>query len=104
MIMAMFHKEDAEVICRIPLSRRSVPDFIIWLHNKNGKFSVKFAYKLARRTQFHGDRAKASSGCAGKKFGRFCGSLKLKIKLKYLGGELAMIYYQHTTICHVGGS
>ena len=104
MIMTMFHKEDVEAICRIPLSRRSIPDSIIWLHNKNGKFSVKSAYKLARRTQFHGDRAEASSGCARKKFGQFCGSLKFQIKLKYLGGELARIYYQHTTICHIGGS
>ena len=48
MIMAMFHREDAETICRIPLSRRFVRDSIIWLHNKKGKFSVKFAYKLAR--------------------------------------------------------
>ena len=48
MIMGMFLREDAEAICRIPLSRRFVLDSIIWLHNKNGKFSVKSAYKLAR--------------------------------------------------------
>ncbi|XP_075636776.1 uncharacterized protein LOC142609015 [Castanea sativa] len=62
--MCKFHREDAEAICRIPLSRRSILDSIIWLHNKNGKFSIKSAYKLARRTQFHGDRVEASSGCA----------------------------------------
>ena len=66
MIMGMFLREDAKAICRIPLSRRSVLDSIIWIHNKNGKFAVKSAYKLARRTQLHGDRAETSSGCAGK--------------------------------------
>ena len=50
MIMAMFHREGVEAICRIPLSQRSVPNSIIWLHNKNGNFLVKSAYKLARRT------------------------------------------------------
>ena len=66
MIMGMFHRGDAKAICRIPLSRRFVPDSIFWLHNRSGKFSVKSAYKLARQIQLHGDRAKTSSGCAGK--------------------------------------
>ena len=71
MIMAMFHKEDAEAICRIPLSRRSIPDSIIWLHNKNGKFSVKSAYKLARQTQFHGDRPRLQVAVLGKNLASF---------------------------------
>ena len=45
--MSMFHREDVEANCRIPLSRRYVPDAIIWLHNKNGLFSVKSAYRVA---------------------------------------------------------
>ena len=66
MIMGMFHRGDAKAICRIPLSRRFVPNSIFWLHNRSGKFSVKSVYKLARQIQFHGDRAETSSGCAGK--------------------------------------
>ena len=85
MIMAMFHREGAEAICRIPLSRRFVPDSIIWLHNKNGNFLVKSTYKLARRTQFHRDRAEASTGCVGKKIWPVLWKLKIPNKVKVFG-------------------
>ncbi|XP_075636927.1 uncharacterized protein LOC142609203 [Castanea sativa] len=85
MIMGMFHSEDVEAIFRIPLSRRSVPDSILWLHNKNGKFSVKSAYKLARQIQLHGDRAETSSGCARKKIWPVLWKLKIPNKVKIFG-------------------
>lgn len=44
LIMSLFHIEDAKAICRIPLSRRDVPDRIMWMKNKNGLFSVNSAY------------------------------------------------------------
>ena len=34
---AKFHRNDVEAILQIPLSRRHVPDTIIWLPNKNGR-------------------------------------------------------------------
>ncbi|KAL0004444.1 hypothetical protein SO802_012005 [Lithocarpus litseifolius] len=43
MIMTLFHRDDAVAITKIPLSKRDVADSIVWLHNKNGKFSVKEA-------------------------------------------------------------
>ena len=39
-IMALFYREDADAITKIPLSRRVVPNSISWLHNRNGKFTV----------------------------------------------------------------
>ena len=48
-IMANFHCDDADAICRIPLSRRSVMDSIVWLHNKKGVYSVKSGYHVARQ-------------------------------------------------------
>ena len=33
----------------IPLSHRSVSDLVVWLNNKNGMYSVKFGYHMARR-------------------------------------------------------
>ena len=66
MIMSTFHREDAEAIYRIPLSQRYVSDSIIWLYNKNGNFSVKSAYNVARRIQGSGD-VESSRDCAGKK-------------------------------------
>ena len=35
-------------ICRTPLSRRYVPDVIVWLHDKNGVCSEKSSYHIAR--------------------------------------------------------
>ena len=66
MIMTLFHRVDADVITRIPLSRRVVSDSIIWKHNKHGKFSIKFAYKVAQRMRGEGHRAESSGGCVGK--------------------------------------
>ena len=39
--MSLFHREDADAITKILLSKRVVPDSITWLHNENGKFTVK---------------------------------------------------------------
>ena len=84
-IMSLFHKDDVEAICRIPLSQRSISNSIIWLHNKNGKFSVKSTYKLARRSQFHGDKAESLSGCVGKKIWPVLWKLKIPNKIKVFG-------------------
>ena len=85
MIMGMFHREDAKAICRIPLSQRNVPDSIYWLHNRSGNFSVKSAYKLARKLQLHGDRAETSSGCAGRIIWPILWKLKIPNKVKIFG-------------------
>ena len=47
-IMARFTQEEGEAICDIPLSRRQVPDSVFWKHSKDGIFTVKLAYKVAR--------------------------------------------------------
>ena len=43
-----FSKYDAEAIYRIPLSRRYASDVLVWLHNKNGRYSVRSGYYTAR--------------------------------------------------------
>ena len=48
-IMAHFNREEAETICRIPLSQRVVKDSVIWLHNKKGEYLVRSRYHLARQ-------------------------------------------------------
>ena len=65
--MEMFYKEDAEAICRIPLSRRDVDDSILQLPNKKGLFIVKSAYKVARELMQRENVAKSSGGCARKR-------------------------------------
>ena len=66
MIMTLFHREDVDVITKIPLSRRVIPNSISWLHNKNGKFTIKFAYKVERRMRGNGNQAESSGRCVGK--------------------------------------
>ncbi|XP_075636839.1 uncharacterized protein LOC142609091 [Castanea sativa] len=62
LITAIFYREDAEAICRIPLSRRRVADSIIWMHAKNGGYSVRTGYHVARRVFKHEDLAESSGG------------------------------------------
>ena len=40
LIETKFHKEDADAILRIPLSRRFMADSIFWLFNRDGDYSV----------------------------------------------------------------
>lgn len=48
LVETKFHSEDAEAILRIPLSRRHSIDKLFWLHNREGKYSVKSGYHLAK--------------------------------------------------------
>ncbi|XVF26348.1 hypothetical protein REPUB_Repub14bG0008300 [Reevesia pubescens] len=45
----IFYSEDIEHICRIPLSRRSITDCLIWVESPSRDFSVKSAYFVARK-------------------------------------------------------
>lgn len=47
-IESKFHMEDAEAIMRIPLSRRRAEDVMIWLLTKDGEYSVRSGYHVAR--------------------------------------------------------
>ena len=65
-IMDTFEQEDVEGICRIQLSRRDVEDIIIWLHHKTGLFTVKSAYKVARKVLQGENIVESSRGCVGR--------------------------------------
>ena len=60
-IMAHFNREEAEAICRIPLSRRGVKDSVTWMHNKKGECSVRSGYHLARQVLRKADWAESSN-------------------------------------------
>ena len=85
LIMTLFHRDDAAAITKIPLSRRVVSDSIIWLHNKNGMFLVKSAYKVARRMRGEGSRAESSGGCVGKLVWPVLWKLYVPNKIKIFG-------------------
>ena len=48
-IMERFNREDAEAICKIPLSHKRVTDAVVWLHNKDGNYSVRSGYRVAKK-------------------------------------------------------
>ena len=53
LMSTIFHREDVDAICRIPLSRRQVVDSIFWMHTRNGGYSVRSGYHVAREVLKH---------------------------------------------------
>ena len=62
-----FHREDADAISRIPLSRRQTNDALLWLHSTEGEYSVKIGYHLARELKKEMDVHGESSSSVGHK-------------------------------------
>ena len=84
-IMAIFHKEEVEAICQIPLSRRNVSDTIFWLHNSRGVFTVKSAYHVARRLLNDENWVGTSRGYTAKNVWATIWKLWLPNKIKLFG-------------------
>ena len=62
LIGVKFHREDAEAILCIPLSRRNIPNSIVWLPNKDGEYTVRLGYFTARELDNEKDGRVESSG------------------------------------------
>ena len=73
MISKIFHREDVDAIYRIPLSRRQVGDFIFWVHTRNGGYSVKFGYHVAREVIKHEGWRNALVEVICSRYGKPCG-------------------------------
>lgn len=56
---------------RVPLSRRHIPNVLMWLHNKKGNYSMRSGYHIARVIIKEGCGLMESSGGGGegKRFG-----------------------------------
>ena len=90
-----FSKYDAEAILRIPLSRRYVLDVMVWMHNKNGWYSVRSGYHTARNLLRESNQEGEGPICgSAAMFGRGFGSFISQPRLKYLCGELATTFCQ----------
>ena len=61
-IMETFNREDAEAICKIPLSYRHVTDVVVWLHNKDGVYTVRSGYHVARKVLREWAKSSTGSG------------------------------------------
>ena len=84
-IMAHFNQYEGEAICNIPLSRRQVSDSIFWKHNKDGIFTVKSAYKVAKAQLWKLDRAESSSSNGGSPVWAAIWKLRIPNKIKVFG-------------------
>jgi hypothetical protein len=63
-VRAFFHDELAELILRIPISRRLGADFVSWLHDKFWQYTVWSAYNLARTAAFYSRQGNARQGAS----------------------------------------
>ena len=81
-IRTIFHSDEADAICQIPLSRRCVVDTMIWLHNPRGVFTVKSAYHVARRTISKAAQVGTSRGCTAKQVWDALWKLRIPNKFK----------------------
>ena len=52
LIRQTFMPQDVDAILNIPLSANRARDRLIWAGTKNGKFSVRSAYKMAQETEW----------------------------------------------------
>ncbi|KAL0010846.1 hypothetical protein SO802_005954 [Lithocarpus litseifolius] len=84
-IMANFNREEGEAICDILLSRRHVPDSVYWKHSKDGNFTVKSAYKVAKSLLKKEDWAGSSSGGGVSRVWAAIWKLRIPNKMKVFG-------------------
>ena len=92
--MERLNRDEAKAICKIPPSQRYVLDSIIWLHKKNGVYSVKLGYHLARKVVRKDNWVESSKREEGqliwKSLWKMRGPSKLKV---FFFGELAMKFF-----------
>ena len=84
-IMAHFNREEEEAMCDIPLSRRQVSDSVYWKHNKDGIFTVKSAYKVAKAILKKVNWAESSSSSGGSRVWATIWKLRIPNKIKVFG-------------------
>ncbi|XP_065638811.1 uncharacterized protein LOC136071439 [Quercus suber] len=70
LIRQCFFPQDVEAILSIPLSAHGARDRMIWAENKNGKFTVRSAYKLAQEIHSDGNTSESSDRAALKQMWR----------------------------------
>lgn len=73
---------DRDAILGIPLSSSNTQDILIWVENKNGKFTVKSAYALALEDKACATRADCSNETVRRKIWKSIWLLKIPQKIK----------------------
>ena len=84
-IMENFQRDDANAICKIPLSQRRVADSVVWMHTKNEASSVQSGYHIARKMMTTENWAESSRSAKGQLTWKALWRLKVPSKLKVFG-------------------
>ncbi|KAL4637806.1 hypothetical protein ACB092_03G102900 [Castanea dentata] len=86
LIEAKFHRDDAEAILCMPLFRRLASDLIIWLHTKNGEYSVRSGYHVARElSRQEGSKGESSKAGLDGLVWRHLWKMQIPNKIKVFG-------------------
>ena len=85
LILQLFSSADASAILNIPLSYRLPPDDLVWLHSKNGCYSVRSGYHVACQMVREDNWAKSSSSVVGQSVWKKFWKLKIPNKVKVFG-------------------
>ena len=83
LIRQCFLPQDVEAILSIPLSAHGARDIMIRVENKNGKFIVRSAYKLAQEIHFDGNTPKSFDCAALKQMWRRLWDMNVPNKIKH---------------------
>ena len=81
--MASFHREDA--LQNSTKSRRTLSDSVVWLNNKNGMYSVRSGYHVARKMLREENWVESSRGPVGQQEWRNLWKLVVSNKIKVFG-------------------
>ena len=83
LIRQIFLPQDMDAILSIPLSAHGAPDRLIWVENKNGKFTGKSAYRLAHEISSKGILPESSNSAALKQVWRDLWNMCVPNKVKH---------------------
>ena len=83
LIRQCFLPQDVEAILSIPLNAHGARDRMIWAENKNGKFTVRSAYKLAQDIHSEGNTSESSDLAALKQMWRRLWDMNVPNKIKH---------------------
>ena len=80
-IDALFLPHEADIIKSIPISSRLPPDKLIWTETRNGLFTVRSVYHLARTRSASNSRGTSSDNSTLKRFWKMIWSIPVLHKI-----------------------
>lgn len=90
---SLFSSEEVSLIRTIPLSTRNPPDYLLWHHERHGRFMVRSACHVARNWRNPRKKGHRPRLVMEPKFGRTCGMHRCHRKSKSAYGDLQMNWF-----------